>query len=64
VWRPTTIIARAYMHTTKMKKCGFIKIMVMKHIVKVNIEKATLIPHTNVTHEINDSNQTGHAWMV
>jgi hypothetical protein len=23
-----------------------------------------LIPHTNVTHEINDSNQTSHAWMI
>jgi hypothetical protein len=23
-----------------------------------------LIPHTNVTHGINDSNETSHAWMV
>jgi hypothetical protein len=23
-----------------------------------------LIPHTNVTHGIDDSNETGHAWMV
>jgi len=32
--------------------------------MKTSIEKATLIPHTNVTHGIDDSNETGHAWMV
>jgi len=32
--------------------------------MKVNIEKATLIPHTYVTHGIDDSNETNHAWMV
>ncbi len=26
--------------------------------------KVTLIPHTNVTHGIDDSNEIGHAWMV
>ncbi len=36
----------------------------MERIVKMNIEKATLIPHTNVTHGIGDSNETGHAWTV
>ncbi len=35
-----------------------------KCIVKTNIEKATLIPHTNVTYGIDDSNKTSHAWMV
>ncbi len=45
-------------------KCGFIKNKVVEHIVKGSIEKATLIPHTHITHEINDSNKTGHAWMV
>jgi hypothetical protein len=49
---------------TKMKKHGFIINKVMEHIAKMNIEKATLILHTNVTHAIDDSNTTGHAWMV
>ncbi len=30
----------------------------------MSIEKATLIPHTNVTPMIDDLNETGHAWMV
>ncbi len=55
---------RNYMHMVKMKKCGFIKHMVVEHIVKMNVEKATLTPHTNVTHGIDDSNKTNHAWMV
>jgi hypothetical protein len=62
--RLTIIITRHYMHTVEMKRCGFIKNKVVEHIVKVNVEKATLIPHTNVTHGINNSNQIGHAWMV
>jgi hypothetical protein len=44
--------------------CEFIKNMVVEHIVKANIEKATLILRTHITHEINDSNKTGHAWIV
>jgi hypothetical protein len=48
----------------KMKKCGSIKNKVVKHIVKVNIKKATLILHTHLTHGIDDLNETGHAWMV
>jgi hypothetical protein len=32
--------------------------------VKTNVEKATLILHTNVTHTIDDLNEIGHAWMV
>jgi hypothetical protein len=48
----------------KMKKHSFIKNKVVEHIVKASIEKATLIPHTHVTHGINDSNETGHVWMV
>jgi len=32
--------------------------------VKTSVEKATLIPHTNVTHGIDDSNEISHAWMV
>jgi hypothetical protein len=32
--------------------------------VKASVEKATLIPHGNVTHGINDLNETSHAWMV
>ncbi len=36
----------------------------MERIVKTSIKKATLIPHTNVTHGIDDLNETGHAWMV
>jgi len=37
-----------------MKKHKFIKNKVVEHIVKTNIEKATLILHTNVTHGIDD----------
>jgi hypothetical protein len=58
------MVARHYMHTTEMKKCRFIKNKVVERIVKMSVEKATLIPHTNVTHGINDSNETSHAWMV
>ncbi len=36
----------------------------MECIMKMNVEKAALIPHTNATHGIDDSNETGHAWMV
>jgi hypothetical protein len=46
-----------------MKKRGFIRDKVVEHIVKMSVEKATLIPHTNVTHGIDDSNKTDHAWM-
>ncbi len=47
-----------------MKKREFIKNKVVEHIVKMNVEKATLIPLTNVTHGIDDLNETNHAWMV
>ncbi len=36
----------------------------MEHIVKMSVEKTTLILHTNVTHGIDDSNETSHAWVV
>ncbi len=36
------------MHMAEMKKHRFIKNKVVEHIVKVNIENATLIPHTHV----------------
>ncbi len=52
------------MHIAKMKKHGFIKNKVVEHIVKMSVEKATLILHTNVTHGINDLSEIGHAWMV
>jgi hypothetical protein len=52
------------MHMAEMKKHKFIKNKVVEHIVKSNVEKATLIPHTNVTHGIDDLNEIGHAWMV
>jgi hypothetical protein len=64
VWKLTTTITRHYIHTFEMKKREFIKNKVVELIVKTNIEKATLIPHTNVTHGIDDSNETNHAWMV
>jgi hypothetical protein len=47
-----------------MKKHEFIKNKVVERIVKMNVEKTTLILHTNVTHGINYSNEIGHAWMV
>jgi hypothetical protein len=64
MWRLTTIVIRHYMHTAEMKKRRFIRNKVVECIVKTNVEKATLIPHTNVMHGIDDSNETGHAWMV
>jgi hypothetical protein len=64
MWRLMTTVARHYMHIVEMKKCRFIKNKVVEDIVKTNVEKATLILHTNVTHGIDDSNKTGYAWMV
>jgi hypothetical protein len=58
------MVAKHYMHIIKMKKREFIKNKVVEHIVKMNVEKATLIPLTNVTHGIDDLNETNHAWMV
>jgi hypothetical protein len=58
------MVARHYMHIAKMKKRGFIRNKVVECIVKMSVEKATLILHTNVTHGIDDSNKTSHAWMV
>jgi len=52
------------MHIAEMKKRKFIRNKVVEHIVKTSIEKATLILHINVTHGIDDLNETGHAWMV
>ncbi len=40
-----------------MKKQGFIRNKIVECIVKTNVEKATLIPHTNVTHGRDDSNK-------
>ncbi len=64
MWKLTTTIIKHYMHTTEMKSHGFIRNKVVECIVKMNVEKVTLILHTNVTHGIDDSNKTGHAWMV
>ncbi len=58
------IVARHYMHTIEMKKNRFIRNKIVERIVKTNAEKATLIPHTNVTHGIDDLNETSNAWMV
>jgi hypothetical protein len=44
------MVTKHYIHMIKMKKCGFIKNKVMECIVKVSVKKATLIPHTHVTH--------------
>jgi len=52
------------MHTAEMKKREFIRNKVVECIVQMSVEKATLILHTNVMHGIDDSNKTGHAWMV
>jgi hypothetical protein len=60
VWRLTTTVAKHYVHINKMKKCRFIKNKIMECIVKTIVEKATLIPHTNVTHGIDDLNKIGH----
>jgi hypothetical protein len=49
---------------THNNNCEFIKNKAVKHIVKASVEKATLIPCTHVTYEIDDYNEIGHAWMV
>jgi hypothetical protein len=64
MWRLTKTITKHYMHITKMKKRMFIRNKVVERIVKTSVEKATLILHTNVTHGIDDSKKTCHAWMV
>jgi hypothetical protein len=64
MWRLTIIVAKHYMHIVEIKKCGFIKNKVVECIVKTTVEKVTLIPHTNVTHGIDDLNETSHAWIV
>ncbi len=51
-------------HVAKTKKCGFIKNKVVECIMKTSVEKATLIPHTRVTHGMDDSNEIGHARRV
>jgi hypothetical protein len=58
------MVVKHYMHTTKMKKRGFIRNKVVECIVKTSVEKTTLIPHANITHGMDDSNKIGHAWMV
>ncbi len=58
------MVTKQYMHKIEMKKHGFIENKVVEHIVKVNVEKGTLIPHNHVTHGLNDSNEISHAWMV
>jgi hypothetical protein len=58
------MVVKHYMHTVEMKKRKFIRNKVVERIVKTSVEKATLIPHTNITHGIDDSNETDHAWMV
>jgi hypothetical protein len=63
MWRLTTMVAKHYIHASKMKKHRFIKNKDVEHIVKTSVEKATLIPHTHVTHGMHDSNEIGHAWM-
>ncbi len=40
------------MHIAEMKKRKFIKNKVVERIMKTSVEKATLIPHNNVTHGI------------
>jgi hypothetical protein len=64
VWKLTISAAKHHMHMIEMKKCKFIKNKVVEHIVKMNIEKATLLFHTHVTHGIDDLNKTGHTWKV
>jgi hypothetical protein len=48
VWRLTTSMARHYMHQMEMKKRGFIKNKVVAQFVVASVEKAFMIPHTNV----------------
>jgi len=48
VWRLTTSMAQHYMHQMEMKKWGFIKNKVVAQFVVASVEKAFMIPHTNV----------------
>jgi hypothetical protein len=49
------------MHTFEMKKRGFIKNKVMEHIVRMNVQKATLIPFTHVSQP---SFETNGYWII
>jgi hypothetical protein len=46
------------------EKMWFYQNKVVEHIMKMSIEKATLILHTHVTHGIKDLDEINHAWMV
>jgi hypothetical protein len=49
------------MHTSKMKKRGFMKNKVMECIVRTNVEKATLNP---LTHVSQPSFETNGYWIA
>jgi hypothetical protein len=63
MWRITTMVAKHYIHASKMKKHRFIKNKDVECIVKTNVEKMTLIPRTHVTHGMHDFNKISDAWM-
>ncbi len=44
MWKFTRMVAKHYNHASKMKKHRCIKNKDVEHIVKANVEKATLIP--------------------
>jgi hypothetical protein len=48
VWKLTTV-TRHYIHTSKIKKRGFIKNKVMECIVRTSVDKVALIPFTHVS---------------
>jgi hypothetical protein len=52
------------MHMAKMKQCKFIIKKVVECIIKICVEWGGLIPTTHVTHEIDNSIETGNACMV
>jgi len=60
-WQLTTIVASHYMHTSKMKKLGFIKNKVLECITKVSVEKALLILIVDVKWS---SLESRGAWIV
>jgi hypothetical protein len=50
------------MHTLEMKKKGFIKNKVMEAIITRNVEKAALIPLTNVYQPTFESDESWGIW--
>ncbi len=64
VWRLTMIMAQHYMHQAEMKRWGFIKNKVVAWLVPTSVEKAFMIPHTNVIQPTLVGDDNVITWIV